>query len=367
MEALFKVIKSLLRPIKRLLVTIVTTIDSARESVKLKDFMIKKQGRNKVYYLGRTENNNLGDNGQYYCIKRWIKECYQDYEVYIMPSRYITNYRHACLNTLKKYFEYDNDIIIFQSGYSVQDLGGDHPLMHELICEHLTEARILMMPQTIYFQYDENRLRTARNHDKAHNMLFLARDRVSYEQALQMFPHIRVELFPDIVTTLIGKYNFQCERGKIFLCCRDDGERFYSDEELNKLRKRLETLSPVEYGDTQSQLTGHKLRKVLEESIEKEIERLSHFKVVITDRYHGTIYSLCANTPVVIIKTKDHKVTTGADWFKGVYDNHVYVASDLDDAYNKAVAICNNFNYITLPPYFKQHYYDNLKGLFEGK
>ena len=363
MKALIKLIRKQLRPIKRLLVA----IDSAKEAGRLKDFMIKNKGKNKVFYLGRTENNNLGDNGQYYCIKKWIKENYPDHEVYITPSRYITNYRHACLNTLKKYFEYNNDIIIFQSGYCVQDRGGDHPLMHELICECLSEARILMMPQTIYFQHEENRLRTALNHNKAHNMLFLARDRVSYEQAKQMFPNIRVKLFPDIVTTLIGEYNYQYERDKIFLCCRNDGERFYSDDELCNLMKRLEALLPVEYGDTQSQLTGYKLRKILEESIEREIEKLSHFKVVITDRYHGTIFSLCANTPVVIIKTKDHKVTTGADWFKGIYDNHVYVASDLDDAYNTAAAICHNFDYVTLSPYFKQHYYDNLKDLFEGR
>ena len=58
-----------------------------------------------------------------------------------------------------------------------------------------------------------------------------------------------------------------------------------------------------------------------------------HF-VTITDRYHGTIFSLCAGTPVIILKTTDHKVTTGADWFKGVYDDYVYVAKDLDDAYS---------------------------------
>lgn len=52
---------------------------------------------------------------------------------------------------------------------------------------------------------------------------------------------------------------------------------------------------------------------------------MSHYKVVITDRYHGTIFSLIANTPVIIIKSTDHKVTTGADWFKGIYDDYVYV------------------------------------------
>ena len=70
-----------------------------------------------------------------------------------------------------------------------------------------------------------------------------------------------------------------------------------------------------------------------EEYIEKEIEDYSRYKIIITDRYHGTILSLVAGTPVIILKTNDHKVTTGADWFKGVYDEHVFLANDLKNAY----------------------------------
>lgn len=339
--------------------------ETIMETWLLHKFLHRTEGRKRVFYLGRTENNNLGDNGQYYCIKNWIKENYADYELYITPSSHISSHTYLWLRKFKKNFNYSMDIIIFQSGYCTQDLGGDHPRMHELICANLKDARILMMPQTIYFQHEKNKQRTALNHDGAKNMLFLARDRVSYEMALEMFPHIRMMLFPDIVTTLIGKWQFHNKRDRIFLCCRDDGEKFYSDVEIGKLRDRLSILAPVDFGDTQSSLSGDQLREVLESAIKKEVERLSQYKVVITDRYHGTIYALCANTPVIIIKTKDHKVTTGADWFKGVYDNHVYVATDLDDAFNKAVKICDDFDYIQLQPYFEEHFYNKLREVFE--
>lgn len=338
-----------------------------REYVSLSKFLKKTNGNYRVFYLGRTENNNLGDNGQLYCIQDWIKNNYPNRSLHISPSSPITFPLHFWLKKFEANFNYEKDIIVFQSGYSTQDLGGDHPKMHELICEHLKNARILMMPQTIYFLHQENKLRTARNHDGAKNMLFLARDRVSYEMAMEMFPHIRVMLFPDIVTTLIGKWQFQYKREKIFLCCRDDEERFYSAEEIQELRERLSTLVPVDFGDTQSKMKGNQLRKVLGQTIKSEIQRLSHYKVVITDRYHGTIYALCANTPVIIIKTKDHKVTTGAEWFKGVYDKHVSVATDLNDAYNIAKDICHGFEYIHLSPYFNENYYSKLKNIFENK
>ena len=58
---------------------------------------------------------------------------------------------------------------------------------------------------------------------------------------------------------------------------------------------------------------------------------------------------------------------SGGVRFKGVYDNHVHVAKDLDDAYNIAEKICSGFDYEELPPYFEEHYYSNLKELFENE
>lgn len=360
LKNIYKWIRKRLRPVK----VFYRNLQALFEAIRLWLFMAQSSGKNRIFYLGRTENNNLGDNGQYYCILNWIKENYPEYKLHLTAAYYITAKWRIWLKVFKRFFNNIDDFIIFQSGYCTQDLGGTHPLMHELICEHLKDARILMMPQTIYFTHEENRIRTSKNHDGAKNMLFLARDSVSYENAQQMFPHIRVCLFPDIVTTLIGKYDFEKNRDKIFLCCRNDGEKLYSEEEINLLRTKLSTIAPVDFGDTQSKLTGAKLRKKIENNIESEIERLSQYKVVITDRYHGTIFSLCANTPVIIIKTKDHKVTTGAEWFKGVYDNHVFVAKDLDEAFWLASKICSKFNYIRLEPYFDEKYYSNLKKLF---
>lgn len=364
---IYRGFRSTLHPLNQLLLDYKQNKKSIVETENLKCFLQSSNGMQRIFYLGRTENRNFGDNAQYLCITKWIKDNYPNNPLYITPSSHVTAKNRIWLNCFASNFQKEKDIIIFQSGYCVQDLGGDHPLMHELICSTLKEARILMMPQTIYFKHEKNRSRTAENHNQAVNMLFLARDKVSYEQALQMFPNIRVRLFPDIVTTLIGKYQFNNPRNKIYLCCRNDGEKYYSDKELGRLRIRLSSLAPVDTGDTQSHLTGDELRKVLADSLNNEFNRMSTYKVVITDRYHGTIFSLIANTPVIIIKTKDHKVTTGADWFTGIYDNHVYVADDLDDAYQRAESICKHFDYVQLSPYFDIQYYNKLKSIFDAQ
>jgi exopolysaccharide biosynthesis predicted pyruvyltransferase EpsI len=222
-----------------------------------------------------------------------------------------------------------------------------------------------MLPQTIYFQKEENKKRTSYIYNGMKNMLFLARDRVSYGMAKEMFPDIPVRQFPDIVTTLIGNYSFNNERDGVLLCCRDDGEKFYSDEELQGLINKLEKTSRVYKTDTTK--TGKKddIVENAEKYILEEIESYSHYKVIITDRYHGTIFSLVAGTPVVIIKTTDHKVITGAEWFKGVYDSHVFVAENLEDAYEIAKKVIETGSSHTLQPYFEKEYYDKLPEIFE--
>lgn len=321
---------------------------------------------NRVFYLGITAHSNLGDLGQHYCIKKWIGENYPDYSLEMFEADPVVYEKYNFIERLAKIYR-PQDVILFQSGYCTQDLGGLHNLMHEMIVETMPEARILMLPQTVYFEHEENQKHTGEILNKAKNMLFLARDFVSFETAKKMMPNIRVEAFPDIVTTLIGTMEFTNERNGVCLCTRNDGEKLYSDEELSALASKLENDGiKVFRKDTQSKASIGQIRANLQGHIEAEIESYSHYKVTITDRYHGTIYSLCAGTPVIIIKTTDHKVTTGADWFKGVYDDYVYVANDLEEAYQMAKQIMPRALTHKIAPYFKENYYNKLKDSFNA-
>lgn len=321
----------------------------------------------RIFYLGITNHVNLGDLGQHYCILNWIKGNYSDYKLEKFEADPVVYKKYRFVERLKSIFR-PQDIIVFQSGYTTQDLGGYHNLMHEMVVAAIPNAKILMLPQTVYFQKKENMDHTAKILNSGKNMLFLARDMVSFETAKKMMPNVHIEAFPDIVTTLIGTLSFNNIRNGVCLCTRNDGEKLYSNEQIDALESRLvaDGIS-VEQKDTQSKATLSQIRSDLRHHIETEIESYSRFKVTITDRYHGTIFSLCAGTPVVIVKTTDHKVTTGADWFKGVYDDYVYVAEDLDDAYRIAKSIMNQDLNHTLTPYFKDNYYDKLKGIFENR
>lgn len=74
---------------------------------------------------------------------------------------------------------------------------------------------------------------------------------------------------------------------------------------------------------------------------------------------------MISNTPVIVLATKDHKVKTGTEWFKGIYFGAYQNANSISDAYQKAISIINEDKVVINKPYFKDEFYDNLKKQFD--
>lgn len=357
--SIIKKIRKRLRPIKKFYNYCIKKNHVHKCMKKLKKLLENKDPNKRIFYLGITENTNLGDLAQYYCITKWLKNYFSDYEICGYDATTIVDENGMFFKYFSKIFRPDIDLIVFQSGYNTQDLGGNHELMHRLIADRYPKARIIMMPQTVFFLDKKNKIKASNSYNKCSKMLFLARDKISYQISLEMFPNLYVKCYPDIVTSLIGKYQFNNTRNKILICRRNDGEKFYNEKSIIKLRNNLSKYLPVDLNDTQSSVSSKRTKENLSFYIKSMIESFSHYKVVITDRFHGTIFALCANTPVIILKTTDHKVTTGAEWFTDIYKNTVYVSSSLEDAEKKALEILEKNIKLNLEPYFEEHYYGN--------
>lgn len=320
----------------------------------------------RIYYLGVTEHPNLGDLAQYFCIGLWLRKNYPNAEVIEFPSRVVVEPRFNFISRFRNIVN-DRDLIVFQSGYTTQDLGGNHDLMHRIIIQNFPNHKIVFMPQTVYFQFAENREESARLYNLGQRTLFLARDRISFETAKQMFPDLSVRLFPDIVTSLIAE-GLQappvCEN-KIMICCRNDGEKFYSTEQISQLRETLNVIAPTEIRDTTIPISARTIKKNLDRWIWKTIEEFARYRVVITDRYHGTIFSVIAGTPVIVLKTTDHKVITGAEWFEGHCHGRVRLADRLEDIPELARKLSNEQRASSRDDYFSREFYDRLKTIID--
>lgn len=322
--------------------------------------------KRKIYYFGVPMHPNLGDLAQCMCIRLFLGENYPGYEVIEVDSKVFMSHKFKLRKQLKQFIR-PEDLIFFQSGYCTQDLGGVEDLMHQAVMQDYPDNRLVMMPQTVFFKTEKRKSQASRIYNSHKHLLFLARDKVSFKTAKEIFPSIPVELYPDIVTTLIGNIDTSGKRNGILMCMRNDVEKFYSDEEVKSLQKKLSTLDTVKIIDTT--INGHinADSPELNETIMEYIKRLSSSCLVVTDRYHGTILSLAANTPVIVVKTTDHKVSTGVDWFKGIYDDSVFYADSLDKAEELAITILKENREIHNKPYFKEMYYDKLKELIKER
>lgn len=326
---------------------------------------LPREGKPRIYYLGFPVHANLGDLAQGMCIRRWLKKHYPCYQVVEIETNALVNTHLSALKLLKADYN-KGDIIVYQSGYTTTDLGGFADEMHRAVMNALPESKMLMLPQTIFFKSKENEIRTSKCYNSMKHMLFLARDEVSFKMAKEMFPDIPVECYPDIVTTLIGTKHFSSERKGILMCCRDDSEKFYSVEEISQLLEKLKEIDAVSITDTTKHGDRSEIVANAETHIWNEIEEYSKYRCIITDRYHGTIFSMIASTPVIVIKSNDHKVTTGVNWFEGVYDGHIFRADDLEHAFELVKEIYQTDIPEITEPYFEKQYYDKLPELFRS-
>ena len=318
----------------------------------------------RIWYFCVPTHSNLGDQAQACCIEKYFRKFFSDHIVFKLSNNAFDFYEEKILMILKEKIK-ETDLIFFQSGYTFT---GIHPYenMHRKIVENFPYNKIVFLPQTVKFK-NQKILENVQNfYGKYDNIYFFARDKISYDIYKSIFPeHRNVHCFPDIVTTEIGNYDFNNnERNGILLCVRNDVEKLYSFQEISLFKEKLQKIAKVSLSDTNSETKENSLKEYWKK-IEETIDDYAQYQVIITDRYHGTIFALIANTPVIILKTTDHNVVTGADWFEGVYEDYVYVVNDLEEASQVAQQIVTGFEYRKLPSYFKEKYYDRLKDIIE--
>lgn len=318
----------------------------------------------RIWYFCVPTHSNLGDQAQACCIEKYFRKFFSDHIVFKLSNNAFDFYEEKILMILKEKIK-ETDLIFFQSGYTFT---GIHPYenMHRKIVENFPYNKIVFLPQTVKFK-NQKILENVQNfYGKYDNIYFFARDKISYDIYKSIFPeHRNVHCFPDIVTTEIGNYDLtNNERNGILLCVRNDVEKLYSFQEISLFKEKLQKIAKVSLSDTNSETKENSLKEYWKK-IEETIDDYAQYQVIITDRYHGTIFALIANTPVIILKTTDHKVVTGADWFEGVYEDYVYVVNDLEEASQVAQQIVTGFEYRKLPSYFKEKYYDRLKDIIE--
>lgn len=324
--------------------------------------------KKKVFLFSIPTHPNLGDQAQLMCTEEWINNNFKGYKLIefahlCMP---MDNGNPKALIFNVQFFQYlvlkliirKNDIFVGHSGYFFVDHHGGW-FSYDFLLQHWNN-KFVILPQTVNFYTPVVVQRASQRFGNQKNLTLLCRDEVSYGKAKEMFGTTKLLLYPDIVTSLIGTRKYDNPRNGVLFCIRDDIEAYYSPEDIDKLMRRFDNIR-MEKVDTTLKISPKEMKAHRDELINNMIEKFSTFKVVITDRYHGTIFSAIANTPVIVINSADHKLSSGVNWFpQEEFGENVQFAKDLDDAYAKAKKILEKVDIRQNPPYFKDNYWDKL-------
>lgn len=309
-----------------------------------------------VFLFGAPFHSNLGDQAQMECIVNWIEHNLPGYEVFI--STY-TNTTPRLLRKIRKYIR-KKDILLCHSGYHMTDLY-DEQSHYLRVAQLFPDYPLTILPQTIHYQ-DSSRAQETADILNAHpNCTLFCRDEQSYETAQELFYRCRLFLYPDIVTSLIGKVQLPpYPRKGVLFCMRNDKEAFYQPQAIAGLRRELETFISTEQTDTTIDTPAEEVIASRREILYSTFGYFSHFQVIITDRYHGTIFSLISNTPVIVLNSSDHKLSSGVKWFPDSFNEYVHFAESLDHVPSLVRKILEHSPKELLPPYFSENYYDHL-------
>lgn len=301
----------------------------------------------KIIIFNLPSDSNLGDHAQTVCIMNFLKMKFRKYNIYSFPTFTKCSYEDtvSALNRLRWVID-EKDIIVFHSGYHINDIYCNEyyqmspaAMVQLIVLRMFKKNRIIYFPQTINMS-EENMGKYAQELDSNKNVALMCRDEVSYELAKKYFHSVKMSLMPDIVTTWIGNYKPPkgCRSGKsvyVALRNREQAESVMTDEKCQYLYKMLKKLGyEIVQGSTTIDEPYEIVKKAPEKFVKEKINEMAHFSLVITDLYHGMIFSVIANTPVLVLQSADHKIKSGMEFFRKYsdFDKRVLYADQFENS-----------------------------------
>ncbi len=308
-----------------------------------------------IFLFASTTSGNRGDHMIVTAMKQWSEKYFPDHVFMEYDDSILLDW--SFLRLLKLVVK-KRDLILIRGGGSVGDWYIDYEYFVRYLLKRFPKNKVVMFPQSIRFSNTAKgqgeKLKTAAAYDRHPNLTLYARDEQSFEIARAMFEHTKVLLCPDIAMLLFGSLEDteSCRNGVLFCLRSDVQETFYTDSEREAMTQTVKAFYPVDYCDTEA---GHRIPlKNREKEIEELLNCFAKSRLAVTDRFHGVISAVLTKTPCLVLRSADHKITSGLRWFKDV--DHVFYAKNtaaVPELIEKALA-CQNIVTPDFGAYFQK-------------
>lgn len=294
--------------------------------------MMKTEGQKRLILIGTPWHGNLGDHAIVLAEKELLEAYFNDYKIIECPLVMIKKIFMICgLFTLIK----KDDYIIVQGGGNLGSLYRLEEEIHRWTIKKFPNNHILFMPKSIFFANDDHGqkelIKSQEVYAQAKNLSIIERDELSYAKGQEYFPTAKHFLAPDVVTYLesIEEANANNRIGVCFVL-RKDKERVLDDSLVERIKVYLH-IHKIKFFSTDTSSSSRILMdSARQKHVWAKLRQISSAKLVITDRYHGAIFSFITHTPVIVFKSYDTKISEGIKWFNDV--PWVHYAENMDIA-----------------------------------
>lgn len=316
----------------------------------------KKITKPLLFLIGTPNHGNLGDQLIAIAELRWIKDYYSDYEIREFTHKTLMKDSNCrmLLSQIKK-----EDILLLHGGGNLNVLYLNCERIRRKVIAKCPENRIILLQQSIFYEDTDKgvsvKSETARIYNQHKNFTVIARENASYEIAKEMFSSLKVLKYPDMATYLFGRF-FPSEisdKHDVILCIRKDEEKFYSNEHIDNMRKIIALNNAITDSDTH--IGDEVLPENRIEVAQRFIDEISKHSVMVTDRFHGVIFSVLSGTPCVVLRSSDHKIVEGVKWFKDC--EGIYYAENIEDV-PMLVEKAKSLNSFKIPDF--THYFEDM-------
>jgi len=287
--------------------------------------------------------SNIGDHAQVVAIREWFKKHFSGIPILEFDKNEVHSLYWAI-----KFLARPNDIFFIHSGGNLGDRGIWSENGRRKIISGFRKNQIISLPQTIYFSNSKKgqieKKISQKIYAKHPNLTIIGRDYESGKIANELFSKAKTFSMPDFVLSLdsndqyITKIQVKEKKASkiILLCLRKDNESKLSTKQFIDICKIL-TLDSEYYDTTLDESIDITNRKSL---LINTLKYFSSFDAVVTDRYHGLIFSVICRIPTVVIPTVDHKLTSAFDWFETInFVEYVDKIDRIPDAILRVLAV----------------------------
>lgn len=268
---------------------------------------------------------NVGDHAQVIAIRAWLEKHFPELVVIEIDKN-----QGSYLLPALRWLVGPDDLFFLHSGGNLGDRGKWSESKRREIISTFPGNQIISLPQTIYFSDTTNGKKEQENTRRIYathpNLTVIGRDPRSGELAAELFPKAKTFCMPDFVLSLPPRSSaIKNNPPKILICLRLDNESALTPEQRQQIGDSL----PYEctYYDT----TIPKAIKVdrREAVLDNTLSLFLAADVVVTDRYHGLIFTVLCQKPCVVLRTVDHKLTSAIHWFKDM--PQIMFAQNIDE------------------------------------